>query len=118
VIKLDGAYLWTERFQPLRPYTPPADVLDIFRRELDAAHAEDGLFQLVMHPHVIGYRSRIWILEEIVRHAKALGSVWFATHRDVAAWSRANGGAGRELLCAEKEGNTEVDGDTTPHRLG
>ena len=95
-VRDDGAYLWTERFQPLRPYTPPADVLDIFRRELDAAHAEGGLFGLVMHPHVIGYRSRIWILEEIVRHAKALGSVWFATHRDVAAWSRANGGAGRE----------------------
>jgi peptidoglycan-N-acetylglucosamine deacetylase len=93
-VRDDGAYLWTERFQPLRPYTPPADVFDIFRRELDAAHTEAGLFQLVMHPHVIGYRSRIWILEDLVRHAKALGNVWFATHRDVAAWSRANGGAG------------------------
>jgi peptidoglycan/xylan/chitin deacetylase (PgdA/CDA1 family) len=95
-VRDDGAYLWTERFQPLRPYTPPADVLDIFRRELDAAHAEGGLFQLVMHPHVIGYRSRIWILEELVRHAKALGNVWFATHRDVAVWSRANGPAGHK----------------------
>jgi peptidoglycan-N-acetylglucosamine deacetylase len=95
-VRDDGAYLWTERFQPLRPYTPPADVLDIFRRELDAAHAEGGLFQLVMHPHVIGYRSRIWILEELVRHAKALGNVWFATHRDVAVWSRANGAAGHQ----------------------
>jgi peptidoglycan/xylan/chitin deacetylase (PgdA/CDA1 family) len=95
-VRDDGAYLWTERFQPLRPYTPPADVFDIFRRELDAAHVEGGLFQLVMHPHVIGYRSRIWILEELVRHAKALGSVWFATHRDVASWCRANGGLERE----------------------
>lgn len=95
-VRDDGAYLWTERFQPLRPYTPPAEVLGIFRRELDAAHAEGGLFQLVMHPHVIGHRSRIWILEELVRHAKTLGGVWFASHRAVAAWSRAHGSAGCE----------------------
>ena len=88
-VRDDGAYLWTERFSALRPYTPPADVLDIFRRELDAAHREGGLFQVVMHPHVIGYRSRIWILDEIIRHAKALGDVWFATHADVAEWCRA-----------------------------
>jgi peptidoglycan/xylan/chitin deacetylase (PgdA/CDA1 family) len=87
-VRNDGAYLWTERFQALRPYTSPEVVLDIFRRELDAAHAEGGLFQLVMHPHVIGYRSRIWILDEIVRHAKAACSVWFATHAEVAAWAR------------------------------
>ncbi len=30
------------RFQSLRPYTPPTDVLDIFRRELDAAYDEGG----------------------------------------------------------------------------
>lgn len=30
-------------------------------------------------------RSRIWILEEIVRHARANG-VWFATHADIAAY--------------------------------
>jgi hypothetical protein len=39
-----------------------------------------------MHPHVIGYRSRIWILEEIIRHAKSLGGVWFALHHQVADW--------------------------------
>ena len=59
-------------------------ILDIFRRELEAAHAEGGIFQLTMHPHISGYRSRIWILEEIIKHAKSLGSVWFATHADIA----------------------------------
>ncbi len=29
-------------------------------REFDAACAEGGLFQLTMHPHIIGHRSRIW----------------------------------------------------------
>jgi len=86
-IRDDAAYLMMNRFQAQRPYTPPAAVFEIFRRELDAAYEDGGLFQLTMHPHVIGYRSRIWILEEIIRHAKAKGDVWFATHVDVVRWA-------------------------------
>lgn len=82
-IRDDAVYFSMLRFGGLRPYTPPEGVFDIFRRELDAAHAEGGLFQLTMHPHITGYRSRVWILEEIIRHARALGSVWFATHADI-----------------------------------
>jgi peptidoglycan-N-acetylglucosamine deacetylase len=89
-IRDDAAYFMMHRLQALRPYTPPADVFDIFRRELDAAFAADGVFQLTMHPHVIGHRSRIWIVEELIRHAKAAGEVWFATHRDVVEWAKAN----------------------------
>jgi peptidoglycan-N-acetylglucosamine deacetylase len=83
-IRDDGAYLIMNRFEAIRPYTSPADVYDIFRREFDAAYRERGIFQLTMHPHVTGYRSRIWILEEIIRHAQAHPKVWFATHRDAA----------------------------------
>jgi hypothetical protein len=48
------------------------------------------VFQLVMHPFIIGYRSRIWILDELIRHAKAKGDVWFATHAEVARFARDN----------------------------
>ncbi len=96
-VRDDGAYLWIERFQALRPYTSPNDVYDIFRRELDAAYEEGGLFQLLMHPHVIGYRSRIWILEEIIRHAKALGNPWFASHREIAAYVKSAAGGSASL---------------------
>src|SRR5690242_4812516 len=89
-VRDDAVYFMMNRFQAQRPYTPPTDVFDIFRREFDAAHREGGLFQLTMHPHIIGYRSRIWILEEIIRHARALGSVWFATHAQVVQWAREN----------------------------
>jgi len=88
-IRDDAVYFNMNRFAALRPYTAPTDVLDIFRRELEAAHREGGLFQLTMHPHVIGYRSRIWILEELIRHAKSLGGVWFATHAQVVRHVRA-----------------------------
>jgi peptidoglycan/xylan/chitin deacetylase (PgdA/CDA1 family) len=87
-VRDDAVYFMMHRFSSLRPYTPPADVLDIFRRELDAAWEEGGIFQLTMHPHVIGYRSRIWILEEIIRHARSKPGVWFATHADVVRWAR------------------------------
>lgn len=85
-IRDDAVYFMMHRFQSLRPYTPPKDVLDIFLREFDAAYEAGGLFQLTMHPHIITPRSRIWILEEIIRHAKAKGDVWFATHAEVAEY--------------------------------
>lgn len=85
-VRDDAVYFMMHRFQSLRPYTPPTDVFDIFRREFDAAYEDGRLFQLTMHPHMIGYRSRIWIVEELIRHAKARGGVWFGTHAEVAGW--------------------------------
>ena len=93
-VRDDAVYFMMHRFQGLRPYTPPADVFDIFRREFDAAYAEGGLCQLTFHPHIVGYRSRIWIVEEVIRHAQAKGEVWFGTHADVAGWVRREGAAG------------------------
>ena len=80
----DAVYFLFNRNPATRPYATPEDVLRIFLRELDAAWEEGSVFQLVMHPFVIGYRSRIWILEEIIRHAAAKGRCWFATHADIA----------------------------------
>ena len=87
-VRDDAVYFVMHRFQSLRPYTPPADVFDIFRREFDAAYEEGGIFQLTMHPHISGYRSRVWMIEEIIRHVIAKGKVWFATHAEVAAWAK------------------------------
>jgi peptidoglycan-N-acetylglucosamine deacetylase len=87
-VRDDAVYFMMNRFSALRPYTPPADVLDIFRREFEAAYADGGIFQLTMHPHVISYRSRIWILEELIRLAQSRPGVWFATHADVARWAK------------------------------
>ena len=89
-VRDDAVYFMMLRFQGLRPYTPPADVFDIFRREFDAAYEAGGVFQLTMHPHIIGYRSRVWIIEELIRHARSRPGVWFATHAEVAAWAKAH----------------------------
>jgi peptidoglycan/xylan/chitin deacetylase (PgdA/CDA1 family) len=87
-IRDDAVYFPMERYAPLRPYTPPRGALTIWRDEFEAAYAEGGLFQLTMHPHVIGHRSRIAVLEELIDHIAAHPGVWFATHAEVATYVR------------------------------
>ncbi len=89
-VRDDAVYFMMLRFQSLRPYTPPTAVYDIFRREFDMAYEEGGICQITCHPHIIGYRSRIWIIEELIKHAKSKQDVWFATHREVVEWAKAN----------------------------
>lgn len=90
-VRDDAVYLIFNREPHARPWTPPEAVFDIFRRELDAAWDEGGVCQLTFHPFVIGYRSRIWILDRLIEHAKAKGGVWFPTHAELADWVRTNG---------------------------
>ena len=91
-IRDDAVYFNMNRFAALRPYTPPEAVFDIFRREFDAAHREGGIFQLTLHPHISGYRSRLWILEELIAHAKSKGDCWFATHAEIVNYVKRNAG--------------------------
>ena len=91
-IRDDAPYFMMNRFGAQRPYTPPTAVLDIFLREFEGAYAEGGLFLLTMHPHVTGYRSRIFILEELLRRITEKGDCWIATHADIARYcARHNG---------------------------
>jgi len=89
-IRDDAVYFNMQRFSGLRPYTPPSAVEEIFRAEFDGAWQEGGLFLLTMHPHVIGHRSRIGVLERLIRYIKTRGWVWFATHEEVARWCKEN----------------------------
>jgi len=90
-IRDDYVYFGMLRGSTLRPYTPPSAVAEIFTAEFDGAWEERGLFLLTMHPHVIGHRSRVPVLERLIAHAKAKGGSWFATHAQVAKWCRDNG---------------------------
>jgi peptidoglycan-N-acetylglucosamine deacetylase len=87
-VRDDAVYFMMNRWAGLRPYTAPEAVLDIWKRELTAAYEEGGVFNLLMHPHIITYRSRIWILEELIRYARSLPGVWFARHDEVARYAR------------------------------
>lgn len=91
-IRDDAVYLSMRRAPTLRPYTSPSVVEEIFVRELDGAWEEQGLFVLTMHPHHIGHRSRVWIIERVIEHAKAKGGCWFSTHEQAARWCKQQAG--------------------------
>ncbi len=80
----DYPYFGMNRAADIRPYTPPSGVFEIWKREFDMAYEEGGLFLLTMHPQIIGHRSRISMLEELVQYMRSKPGVWFATHEDIA----------------------------------
>jgi len=80
-------------FDPLgNRYSNPREVLQVYKDEFDVAYDEGTMFILTMHPHYIGHRSRIVILEALIDYMRAKGDVWFATHRQVAEYVRAQAG--------------------------
>jgi peptidoglycan-N-acetylglucosamine deacetylase len=87
-IRDDAPYFPFERYSALRPYTTPRGVLSIWRDEFDRAYAEAGMFQLTMHPHIVGHRSRVAILEELLEYISEHHGVWWATHADIARYVR------------------------------
>lgn len=67
-------------------YSSPRDLLQVYIDEFDKAWAERGMFLLTVHPHIIGHRSRIIVLEKLIEHIKAKGGAWFATHQQLAEY--------------------------------
>jgi peptidoglycan/xylan/chitin deacetylase (PgdA/CDA1 family) len=59
-------------------------VYEVFETEFNVAYEERGLFLLTMHPHIMGHRSRVALLEELIDHMKSEDRVWFATHEQIA----------------------------------
>jgi peptidoglycan/xylan/chitin deacetylase (PgdA/CDA1 family) len=90
-IKDDYPYLGMDRLSPIRPHTAPSLVGEVWRLEFDGAYVEGGLFLLTMHPHIIGHRSRMSILDELVQHMRPRPGVWFATHEQIARYVKDNG---------------------------
>lgn len=80
-------------FNPLgNRYMNPRDVLPVWIDEFEGALEEGTMFLLTMHPHVIGHRSRIVVLEELINHMKTRNGVWFGTHAEAALWVRKQAG--------------------------
>lgn len=80
----DYPYFGFDRYTAVRPHTTPGEALAVWTAEFDRAYDEGTMFVLTMHPKYIGHRSRIVLLERLIRHIISRGRVWFATHEDVA----------------------------------
>jgi peptidoglycan/xylan/chitin deacetylase (PgdA/CDA1 family) len=59
-------------------------VFEVFQSEFDVAYEERGLYLLTMHPHIMGHRSRVALLDRLIQHMKSKSGVWFATHEQIA----------------------------------
>ena len=81
---LDDApfFLYSNRL-PGRVMAAPSTVVETWTREYDGISLEPGThFMLGMHPQVIGRVSRLWALEQTVRHIVASGSGEFLSCAD------------------------------------
>ena len=73
---------WVNRLTAVRP---TEHVFSIWSEEFDGAYADGGMFILVLHPQVIGRRSRIQMMDRLIAYMKKKsGGVWFATHEQIA----------------------------------
>ena len=73
-------------------YTPPRELLQVYIDEFDKAYEEGTMFLLTTHPHIIGHRSRILILEELINHIKTKEGVWFGTHEQAVRYVKEQAG--------------------------
>jgi peptidoglycan-N-acetylglucosamine deacetylase len=90
-IRDDAVYFSMDRYTALRPYASTDAVLKIWIDEFEGAWTDGGLFQLTMHPHVIGHRSRMRILDDLIAHITDRRGVWFATHAQIAEYVKSHG---------------------------
>lgn len=79
----DAIYFLTDRESGLRPHLSPDAVSRLWMQEMSLAHDEGGLFQLTLHPDIIGHRSRVGILKSVLEASKNFGA-WCTTHENVA----------------------------------
>ena len=73
-------------------YTSPRELLQVYIDEFDKAYEEGTMFLLTTHPHIIGHRSRILILEKLIDHIKTKEGVWFGTHEEAVRYVKEQAG--------------------------
>ena len=86
--RLDDAAFALFSIKNPRPIFTNEHILKVFQDEFREIYRWGGLFDLVMHPQVIGRPSRIALLREMIAFIKTFPDVWFATGEEIAtAWS-------------------------------
>ena len=67
-------------------------MFEVYRDDFDIAYEEGTLFLLTLHPHLIGMRSRIGYLDQLIHYIKSKPNVWFATGEAIATVREDTGG--------------------------
>jgi peptidoglycan/xylan/chitin deacetylase (PgdA/CDA1 family) len=88
----DQMTLAAARFGPSALPSPEL-VFEVYRDDFDVAYEEGTLFLPTLHPHLIGMRSRIGYLEDLIRYIKSKPNVWFATAEEIARYVKQQSGS-------------------------
>lgn len=64
----------------------PELIFKVYQDEFDQAYENRTILILTMHPQVIGHRSRISHLDDLITYMKSRQGVWFATAEQIAAY--------------------------------
>lgn len=83
----DRTTLSAARFGPSAMPSPEL-VFEVYRDDFDVAYEEGTLYLLTLHPHLIGMRSRITYLDDLLRYIRSKPNVWFATAEEIARYVR------------------------------
>jgi peptidoglycan/xylan/chitin deacetylase (PgdA/CDA1 family) len=71
-----------------RPIHSAAAVQDVWMEEFQGIYRYGGLFNLTMHPQVIGRPGRLIMLERMIDHIRSFPDVWIATGEEIAEFWR------------------------------
>jgi peptidoglycan/xylan/chitin deacetylase (PgdA/CDA1 family) len=71
-----------------RPISSAENVFQAWTEEFRGIYRYGGLFNLTMHPQIIGRPGRLMMLERMIDFIKGFPDVWFATGSEVADYWR------------------------------
>lgn len=72
-----------------RPISSAENVFQVWSEEFRGIYRYGGLFNLTMHPQIIGRPGRLMMLERMIEFIRGFPDVWFATGSEVAEFWRA-----------------------------
>jgi peptidoglycan/xylan/chitin deacetylase (PgdA/CDA1 family) len=80
----DAPYFLFNPHYTTRPMATPGPIFELWEEELLGFREFGGLFNLTMHPQVIGHPSRLRLLRRLIETIKGLDGLWLATGEEVA----------------------------------
>lgn len=74
-----------------RPISSAENVYQVWAEEFQGIYRHGGLFNLTMHPQLIGRPGRMLMLERMLDFIGGFPDVWFASGREIAGYWREHG---------------------------
>ena len=71
-----------------RPISSAENVFQAWTEEFQGLYRYGGLFNLTMHPQIIGRPGRLLMLDRLIEYIQGFPEVWFATGSEVASYWR------------------------------